>query len=200
MKKLLGIVVLGLLVCSVTFAEKYPELKSPLVSIAGKTPKKLKVPGKINLKDFKVNKSGSKIYMDINERQKKLKKFKYKARLCRLENNFAAKVKNSKQTGKNILIDPIIEGRGFKWQEGATPITGENQATSMIINTDQLSSHWMVSGETVYLDVLKDQLLLWAKADAYQVLISDGQAWGGNFGYIDKLEFVLQNLARMLFV
>ena len=199
MKKLLGILVLGLLVCSATFAEKYPELKSPLVSIAGKTPKKLKVPGKINLKNFIVNKSGSRIYMDINERQKKLKKFKDKARLCRLENNFAAKVKNSKQTGKNILIDPIIEGRGFKWQEGATPITGENQSTPMIINTEQLSSHWMVSGETVYLDVLKDQLLLWAKADAYQVLISDGQAWGYNFGYIDTLEFVRQNLARMLF-
>ena len=82
MKKLLGIVVMGLLVCSATFAEKYPELKSPLVSIAGKTPKKLKVPGKINLKNFIVNKSGSRIYMDINERQKKLKKFKYKARLC----------------------------------------------------------------------------------------------------------------------
>ena len=95
MKKFLAILVLGLLVCSASFAEKYPELKSPLVSIAGKTPKKLKVPGKINLKNFIVNKSGSRIYMDINERQKKLKKFKDKARLCRLENNFAAKVKNN---------------------------------------------------------------------------------------------------------
>jgi hypothetical protein len=199
MKKLLGILVLGLVICSASFAEKYPKLKSPIVSIAGSTPKKLKVPGKINLKDFKINKSGSRIYMDINERQKKLKKFKDKARLCRLENNFAAKVKNSKQTGKNILIDPIIEGRGFKWQEGATPITGSNPAEHMIKNTDQLSSHWMASGETAYLDVLKDQLLLWAKADAYQVLISDGQAWGYNFGYIDTLEFVRQNLARMLF-
>ena len=74
MKKLLGIVVLGLLVCSASFAEKYPKLKSPIVSIAGSTPKKLKVPGKINLKDFKVNKSGSRIYMDINERQKKTQK------------------------------------------------------------------------------------------------------------------------------
>ena len=199
MKKLLGIIVLGLLICNNSFAEEYPKLKSPIVSIAGSTPKKLKVPGKINLKDFKVNKSGSRIYMDINERQKELKGFKNKSKLCKFENSFAATLKNSKQTGVKILIDPMIEIRGFKWQEGATPITGENPATPMIGNTNKLSSHWMASGEKIYLDVLKDQLLLWAKEDAFQTLIPDGMAWGSNFGYIDTLEHVRQTLARMLF-
>ena len=73
MKKLLGISIIFLLILSNSFAEDYPKLKSPIVSIAGKTPKKLKVPGKISLKDFKVNKQGSLIYLDITERQKKLK-------------------------------------------------------------------------------------------------------------------------------
>ena len=49
------------------------------------------------------------------------------------------------------------------------------------------------------LDLLKKQLLAWAEADAYQVLISDGEAWGGNFGYIDTLEYVRQTIVRMLF-
>ena len=29
--------------------------------------------------------------------------------------------------------------------------------------------------------------------------LSDGEAWGGNFGYIDTLEYVRQTIARMLF-
>ena len=74
MKKIL--ILTFLLIFSTSFAEDYPKLKSPIVSIAGKTPKKLKVPGKISLKDFKVNKPGSIIYIDVSERQKKLKLFK----------------------------------------------------------------------------------------------------------------------------
>ena len=69
----------------------------------------------------------------------------------------------------------------------------------MVDNTNQLNSHWMATGEEVYLNFLKKQLLAWAKADAYQVLISDGEAWGGNFGYIDTLEYVRQTIVRMLF-
>ena len=48
MKKILAILTLFLLIFSTSFAENYPKLKSPIVSIAGKTPKKLKVPGKIS--------------------------------------------------------------------------------------------------------------------------------------------------------
>ena len=195
MKKLLGISIIFLLILSNSFAEDYPKLKSPIVSIAGKTPKKLKVPGKISLKDFKVNKPGSLIYLDITERQKKLKLFKNTNRLCGLQTGYAQKVK----AGKQILIEPMLEGRGFKWQDGATPITGDNPAAKMVDNTNQLNSHWMATGDEVYLEVLKKQLLLWAKADAYQVLISDGEAWGGNFGYIDTLEYVRQTIVRMLF-
>ena len=184
-----------LLFFSSSFAKDYPKLKSPIVSIAGKTPKKLKAPGKINLKDFKVNKPGSLIYLDISERQKELKTFKKISKLCGLETSYAQKIK----AGNQILIEPMLEGRGFKWQEGATPITGDNPAEKMVINVNQLNSHWMATGEQVYLDLLKKQILAWAKADAYQVLISDGEAWGGNFGYIDTLEYVRQTIVRMLF-
>ena len=64
MKKFFISLLLFLLFFSSSFAKDYPKLKSPIVSIAGKTPKKLKAPGKINLKDFKVNKPGSLIYLD----------------------------------------------------------------------------------------------------------------------------------------
>ena len=80
---------------------------------------KLKAPGKINLKDFKVNKPGSLIYLDISEK-KELKTFKKISKLCGLETSYAQKIK----AGNQILIEPMLEGRGFKWQEGATPITG----------------------------------------------------------------------------
>ena len=195
MKKFFISLLLFLLFFSSSFAKDYPKLKSPIVSIAGKTPKKLKAPGKINLKDFKVNKPGSLIYLDISERQKELKTFKKISKLCGLETSYAQKIK----AGNQILIEPMLEGRGFKWQEGATPITGHNPAEKMVINVNQLNSHWMATGEQVYLDLLKKQILAWAKADAYQVLISDGEAWGGNFGYIDTLEYVRQTIVRMLF-
>ena len=204
MKKLLGIVVLGLLVCSVTFAEKYPELKSPLVSIAGKTPKKLKVPGKINLANYKVNNPRSKIYIDIPKRRKELKGFDFDNdklnKLCRFKGQFGKILNANKNQGKNKLIASMPEMGGFQWkQEGATPITGTNLADPMINFTNKLSSHWMVTGDKIYLEILKEQILLWAKEDAFQTLIPDGMAWGYYFGYIDTLEYVRQTLARMLF-
>ena len=97
MKKLLGVSIIFLLILSNSFAEDYPKLKNPIVSIAGKTPKKLKVPGKINLKDFKVNKPGSLIYLDIIERQKKLKIFKNTNRLCGLQTGYVQKIKSTRQ-------------------------------------------------------------------------------------------------------
>ena len=204
MKKLLWIVVLGLLVCSGSFAEKYPKLKSPIVSISGSTPKKLKVPGKINLANYKVNNPRSKIYIDIPKRRKELKGFDFDNdklnKLCRFKGQFGKILNANKNQGKNKLIASMPEMGGFQWkQEGTTPITGTNLAEPMINFTNKLSSHWMVTGDKIYLEILKEQILLWAKEDAFQTLIPDGMAWGYYFGYIDTLEHVRQTLARMLF-
>ena len=202
MKKLLGIVVLVLLVCSGSFAEKYPKLKSPIVSISGSTPKKLKVPGKINLANYKVNNPRSKIYVDIPKRRKELKGFDNNKlnKLCRFKEQFGEILNAYKNQGKNKLIASMPEMGGFQWkQEGSTPITGANLAEPMISFTNKLSSHWMVTGDKIYLEILKEQILLWAKEDAFQTLIPDGMGWGYYFGYIDTLEYVRQTLARMLF-
>jgi hypothetical protein len=75
MKKLLVIVVLGLLWCSVGIAEKYPKIKDPVKSISGSI-KKLKIPGKVNLKDYNVKNPGSKIYIDVVKRRLELKDIK----------------------------------------------------------------------------------------------------------------------------
>ena len=37
-----------------------------------------------------------------------------------------------------------------------------NPAEKMKINVNQLNSHWMATGEQVYLDLLKKQILAWA--------------------------------------
>ena len=201
MKKLLGIVVLGLLICSISFAEKYPKLKSPIVSISGSTPKKLKVPGKINLANYKVNNQRSKIYVDIPKRRKELKRFDNNKlnKLCRFKEQFGEILNAYKNQGKNKLIASMPEIGGHQWKQKGTPIDAKNFAEPMINFTNKLSSHWMVTGDKIYLEILKEQILLWAKEDAFRTLIPDGMAWGYYFGYIDTLEYVRQTLARMLF-
>ena len=125
MKKLLVIVVLGLLWCSVGIAEKYPKIKDPVKSISGSI-KKLKVPGKIDLKDYTVKNPGYKIYIDVAKRRAELKGHKNNYRLCK--------------PFKNIELFPSMpEIGGHKWkQEGASPIDFINFAEPMIENMNKL--------------------------------------------------------------
>ena len=72
MKKLLAIFVLSLFFFNPSLADKYPKIKNPVKSISGSI-KKLKVPGKVNLKDYTVKNPGSKIYIDVIKRREELK-------------------------------------------------------------------------------------------------------------------------------
>ncbi len=201
MKKLLGIVVLVLMICSVTFADKYPKIKDPVVSISGSTPKKFKVPKKFKLKNYKVNNSSSNIYIDILTRRQELKGFKKKSKLCKLEDSFKKNLNTYKNNGKNKLIASMPEIGGHKWkQEGANPIDFINFAYPMIEHVNKLIRHWMATSEDIYLEVLKEQILLWSKENAFEVLISDGYnaEWQEEFGYVDTLENVRQTLVGML--
>ena len=90
---------------------------------------------------------------------------------------------------------------GHKWkQEGASPIDFINFAEPMIENINKLVRGWLSSGDTFYLDKMKEQILLWSKENAFNVLISDGynSEWESDFAYIDTLENVRQTLVGML--
>ena len=82
MKKIITILSLSLLIFNPVFADKYPKLKDPVKSISGSI-KKLKVPGKIDLKDYKVKNPGYKIYIDVAKRRAELKGHKNNYRLCK---------------------------------------------------------------------------------------------------------------------
>ena len=187
MKKLLGIVVLGLLWCSVGIAEKYPKIKDPVKSISGSI-KKLKIPGKVNLKDYKVKNPGSKIYIDVVKRRLELKGYKNNHRLCKPSKSYE-------------LFPSMPEIGGHKWkQEGASPIDFINFAEPMIEIINKHTRGWLATGDAFYLDKMKEQILLWSKENSFNVLISDGynKEWDSDFAYIDTLENVRQTLVGML--
>jgi hypothetical protein len=121
MKKIITILSLSLLIFNPVFADKYPKLKEPVKSISGSI-KKLKVPGKIDLKDYTVKNPGYKIYIDFAKRRAELKGNKNNYRLCK--------------PFKNIELFPSMpEIGGHKWkQEGASPIDFINFAEPMIEN------------------------------------------------------------------
>tara|TARA_B110000003_G_scaffold250114_1_gene262898 strand:+ start:240 stop:1529 length:1290 start_codon:yes stop_codon:yes gene_type:complete len=187
MKKLLVIVVLGLLWCSVGIAEKYPKIKDPVKSISGSI-KKLKIPGKVNLKDYKVKNPGSKIYIDVVKRRLELKGYKNNHRLCKPSKSYE-------------LFPSMPEIGGHKWkQEGASPIDFINFAEPMIEIINKHTRGWLATGDAFYLDKMKEQILLWSKENSFNVLISDGynKEWDSDFAYIDTLENVRQTLVGML--
>ena len=187
MKKLLVIVVLGLLWCSVGIAEKYPKIKDPVKSISGSI-KKLKIPGKVNLKDYNVKNPGSKIYIDVVKRRLELKGYKNNHRLCKPSKSYE-------------LFPSMPEIGGHKWkQEGASPIDFINFAEPMIEIVNKHTRGWLATGDTFYLDKMKEQILLWSKENSFNVLISDGynKEWDSDFAYIDTLENVRQTLVGML--
>jgi len=187
MKKLLVIVVLGLLWCSVGIAEKYPKIKDPVKSISGSI-KKLKIPGKVNLKDYNVKNPGSKIYIDVVKRRLELKGYKNNHRLCKPSKSYE-------------LFPSMPEIGGHKWkQEGASPIDFINFAEPMIEIINKHTRGWLATGDAFYLDKMKEQILLWSKENSFNVLISDGynKEWDSDFAYIDTLENVRQTLVGML--
>ena len=187
MKKLLVIVVLGLLWCSIGIAEKYPKIKDPVKSISGSI-KKLKIPGKVNLKDYNVKNPGSKIYIDVVKRRLELKGYKNNHRLCKPSKSYE-------------LFPSMPEIGGHKWkQEGASPIDFINFAEPMIEIINKHTRGWLATGDTFYLDKMKEQILLWSKENSFNVLISDGynKEWDSDFAYIDTLENVRQTLVGML--
>ena len=187
MKKIITILSLSLLIFNPGFADKYPKLKDPVKSISGSI-KKLKVPGKIDLKDYTVKNPGYKIYIDVAKRRAELKGHKNNYRLCK--------------PFKNIELFPSMpEIGGHKWkQEDASPIDFINFAEPMIENMNKLVRGWLSSGDIFYLDKMKEQILLWSKENAFNVLISDGynSEWESDFAYIDTLENVRQTLVGML--
>ena len=179
--------VLGLLWCSVGIAEKYPKIKDPVKSISGSI-KKLKIPGKVNLKDYNVKNPGSKIYIDVVKRRLELKGYKNNHRLCKPSKSYE-------------LFPSMPEIGGHKWkQEGASPIDFINFAEPMIEIVNKHIRGWLASGDTFYLDKMKEQILLWSKENSFNVLISDGynKEWDSDFAYIDTLENVRQTLVGML--
>ena len=181
-------------------AENYPDFKSPIISIAGNI-KKLKYPENLDIKDYTIKNSGLNIYINVNERTKKLKNLSEKKllRQClfsssQLENS------RSKINFDSSYIKPMKEIGGHSWKQDGNPINFINFAQPLIKNMNKRIRFFMASGDQMYLEYFKKQLLMWAKGNSFEILISDGynKDWKSDFGYIDTLENIRQTLAPML--
>ena len=188
MKKLLGIVVLGLLWCNVGFTEEYLDAftldkkkieNNVINSVSTELPKDKKIKFKSiknwkgNFENYKVLKPGITFFSaeELENQRNKNPKIFYK-------NCFYT----------NILdLQPTLEIKGHLWKPGGNFMTQTNYTAEYNQTMNYGVQNWLKKGKKDSLFKLKKLMLSWAREKSFSHLYPDtGSTQGGyKWGYVD---------------
>ena len=184
MKKLLGILVLGLLWCNVSVAEKYldaytldkKKIENEVINAVSEKGQKLLKKYKNwegNVENYKVLKSGITFFSAKELERQRNKNPK----------NFS---KNCFYTRSILDLQPTLEIKGHMWKPGGHYLSQANYTAEYNQTMNYGVQNWLKKGKKDSLNEIKKLLLNWANGRSFSHLYPDTDRQGGmEWGYVD---------------